>query len=169
MKKHLLILGFSLGLLSSLHAEESTCTLVPPVGWLQVSQENLSSGVSFLVKGPQQHGLAPSLNLATENFSDTPEKYIEIVQSLHRNKGYSDWKDMGSVKTKAGKARLALFEGPTKWGKVKLMQAFLQKGGTMYVLTATSLEEDFPKYYQDFFRAIRSFEVHEGVSEQEIS
>ena len=145
-------------------ASEYQCLFTPPSGWLQVPSKELPKDIKILVKAPNLNTLPPSLNLTTEEFSDSISDYLVHVKELHKSKGYSDWKDLGTVKTEAGQAHLTLFEVPTEWGKAKLMQVFLKKDNLMFVLTATSLEKDFPKFYQDFFKSIRSLNILKGDS-----
>ncbi|MEX1012521.1 MAG: hypothetical protein WD595_05205 [Waddliaceae bacterium] len=166
MKRELFILSVLLILLqipstygsqSDTNTQESI-SFTPPKGWHLADKKDLPPSVEFMVIG-NGSPFPPSINLATESFSGSMEDYLGIVKKINQE-NRSEWKRLGQVQTKAGKAELSEAIQMTQWGQVKMMHAMFIKNGTMHILSAAALKDEFPKFYQEFFAAIRSLEIN---------
>lgn len=144
--------------------EPGTVTFAPPTGWRFADPKGLPKYVHVMVVGESQHGLPPSINLGTERFSGTLKAYLKIVKALNDKQGF-EWKDLGSIQTEAGEASLSQVDSKTPWGDLRMMHVILLKNGTIYILTAAALKEEFPQFYKDFFQSLRSLHINKDVFE----
>ncbi len=135
----------------------------PPAGWKAADSKDLSPHVKVLVVGPKlQNEMPPTMNLMIEPYNGTLKSYLKNVKRI--NDAHGDvWKDLGSLKTKAGEASLSQVEIRSKWGGEKLMHAILVKNGYAYVLTATATKNEFGRFYQQFYSALRSLQIYDNV------
>ena len=167
MKKQLIIFScLLLGALQSpaMHAsqpvpnEQASISFTPPKGWKLADKKDLPPSVEFMVIGNGGQAFPPSINLATEPFNGTMDDYLEIVKRINQE-NRSEWKKLGQVETKSGKAELSEATQITQWGQIKMMHAMLIKNGRMHILSTAASKDDFPKFYQEFFTAIRSLQI----------
>lgn len=87
------------------------------------------------------------------------------MKDINTNRG-DDWKDLGTIRTEAGDASLSQVDTKSKWGIERLMHVILEKNGTIYILTAAALKNDFPKFYKEFFNSMRSLRFNAEVIEK---
>ena len=137
---------------------------VPPAGWRFAEKQEELKSVQLIVVGKGSHEFPPSINLSTEKYTGTLKDYLKIVKSLNEKQG-SQWKDLGSIQTEAGPASLSQIDMKTSWGEVREMHVILSKNQMIYILTAAALKEEFPKFYKDFFQAMRSLKINKTVVE----
>lgn len=174
----MLVISFCLG--SSLHsavaqkksnsqsAEESvidyssSVTFVPPAGWRVADPESLPKNVKIMVVGKGRHEYPPSMNLSTENFKGTLKDYLKIVKNINEAQK-SEWKDLGFLKTEAGEASLSQVDSKTEWGHTRLMHVITVKDGTVYILTAAALKDEFGQFYKDFFKSMKSLKINKTM------
>ncbi len=52
----------------------------------------------------------------------------------------------------------------TEWGNVRMMHVMLVKNGTVYILTAAALQEEFPEFYKDFFNAMKTLRFSQNAN-----
>jgi hypothetical protein len=143
--------------------EPSAATFTPPSGWKMADQSDLSPHVKILVVGPKlKSDMPPTMNLMIEPFNGTQKDYLKNVKKINESHG-DEWKDLGNLKTKAGDANLSQVEIRSKWGGEKLMHAILVRNGYAYVLTATASKNEFGKFYQQFYTALRSLQIHSDL------
>jgi hypothetical protein len=136
---------------------------IPPKGWRAADQKDLSPHVKVLVIGPKlQNDMPPTMNLMIEPYDGTLKSYLKNVKKINDSHG-EDWKDLGSLKTKAGDASLSQVEVRSKWGGEKLMHAIIVRNGYAYVLTATAAKAEFGRFYQQFYNALRSLQIYDNV------
>jgi hypothetical protein len=128
---------------------------IPPTGWRYSDTKSLPERVHVMVVGKGSREYPPSINLGTEPFKGTLKEYLKIVKALNDAQG-AEWKDLGTILTDAGEASLSQLDSKSEWGDVRMMHVILIRDGMVYILTAASLKEEFPRYYQDFFRSMRS-------------
>jgi hypothetical protein len=76
-----------------------------------------------------------------------------------------EWKDLGTIRTEAGTASLSQVDTKTEWGSVRLMHVIMMKNGTVYILTASALKDEFSQFYKEFFAAMRSLRVAKDAFE----
>ncbi len=180
MKKSLLILALSLSLL---HAEEEPSPLspqdnslaeemeknvnapgavlfTPPPGWRLVDPKNLPKSVLVMVVGKGEGEFPPNMNLGFENYSGSLKDYIRKIVKVQLDSTHAEWKDLGTIQTEAGDAQLLQIENKTKWGVERQMMVLLKNEGTIYMLTASAIREEFPKYYKEFFNSLRSLKIN---------
>lgn len=136
----------------------------PPQGWYLADPKALPPSVKVMVVGKGTSEYPPSLNLSTEKFSGTLKHYLKIVKALNESKG-DEWKDLGTIRTEAGDASLSQVDTKSKWGTERLMHVILEKNGTIYILTAAALKNEFPKYYKEFFNSMRSLQINRDAIE----
>lgn len=144
-------------MLSSL-AADSVVSFAPPTNWKMAEESSLSKNVKAMVIGPATGHVPPSINLATEVFNGSLQDYLNVIKSISKAKG-SSWKDLGTIVTPAGTASLSQLDNDTKWGKMRMMHAILYRDGTIYILTAAALKDEFPTYYPQFFSALKSLSI----------
>lgn len=143
---------------ASLASQEAT--FVPPQGWRLAEHDKLPPHVEVMVMGEGKLEFPPSINLSTEPYTGTLQQYLQIVKKIN-NKHGSEWKDLGKIKTTAGEASLSQADSVSKWGPVRMMHVILVKDGTVYILTAASLKNEFSSHYKQFFESFRSFTITE--------
>lgn len=135
----------------------------PPKDWKLADRNALSPHVKILVIGPKiQNEMPPTMNLMVEPYSGSLKSYLKNVKSINDAHGDA-WKDLGTLKTKAGEASLSQVEIRSKWGGEKLMHAIIVKNGFAYVLTATAAKNEFGRFYQQFYNSLRSLEIYDHV------
>lgn len=136
----------------------------PPEGWQMADPKALPPSVKIMVVGKGEKEFPPSLNLGSEKFGGTLKDYLKTVKAINDSQG-TEWKDLGTIKTEAGDASLSQVDAKTQWGNVRTMHVIFLQNGTVYIMTAAALKEEFPKYYKDFFNAMRSLRVNKDLYE----
>lgn len=131
----------------------------PPEGWRFADAKSLPKGVQVMVVGQGQREFPPSINLGTDSYQGSLKDYLKVVKAINDAHG-DQWKDLGTIRTEAGEASLSQLDTKMTWGDVRMMQVILIKNDTVYILTSAALKEEFPKFYKDFFRAMRSLNVN---------
>lgn len=139
---------------------ENIAVFTPPTGWNQADAKSvkLPPRVKVMVVGKGPSAYPPSMNLSSEVFQGTLKQYLQIVKRMNDDKGY-DWKDLGTIRTQAGNASLSQVDTKSQWGDIRLMHVILLKNGTIYILTASALKNEFSLFYQDFFKSMRSLRI----------
>lgn len=149
---------------SELAHDPGAVIFTPPQGWFLADPKALPPTVKVMVVGKGSSDYPPSINLSTEKFSGTLKQYLKIVKSLNESRG-DEWKDLGTIRTEAGDASLSQVDTKSKWGTERLMHVILEKNGTVYILTAAALKNEFPKYYKEFFNSMRSLRINKDALE----
>ncbi|MBA3720976.1 MAG: hypothetical protein H0W88_01075 [Parachlamydiaceae bacterium] len=144
--------------------EEEIVIFTPPPSWNVADSSSLPPSVKIMVVGKGDKTFPPSLNLSTEPYKGSLKQYLRIVKSMNDSQGYV-WKDLGSITTEAGPANLSQVDTKNQWGDVRLMHVILIKNGKVYILTASALKDEFPKFYQEFFKSMRSLRVNKNIFE----
>ncbi len=134
----------------------------PPEGWLLADPKALPVHVKIMVVGKGASDYPPSMNLAAEKYNGTLKQYLKIIKTINDNNGY-EWKDLGAIRTEAGEASLSQVDIKSKWGTERLMHVIMLRDGTVYILTAAALKDEFPKFYREFFTAMRSLRINKSV------
>lgn len=141
-----------------LQAGESTVQFTPPQGWRLAETDKLPKSVLLMAVGQGENEMPPSIYLTVEDYRGTLKEYMEIVRQINAAKG-NEWKDLGVIKTQAGNASFSQADIASEWGQVRMMHAILIDNGIVYNLTAAALKSEFPKFYKDFFKTLRSLEI----------
>ncbi len=102
--------------------------------------------------------LPPSMNLGTETFDGTLKDYLKIVKNVNDAR-HAEWKELGTIRTEAGNASLSQADIKTEWGDVRMMHVIMLHDGTVYILTAAALKEEFPNFYKDFFKSMTTLKI----------
>jgi len=102
-------------------------------------------------------GFCPSMNLSIEQVDLPLHKYVQEVKKLHEKDRTTRWRDLGSIKTGAGLARLTEIDSKSKWGDVRMLQMILVKEGKAYILTTAAPKEDFATFYPEIKKSLSSF------------
>lgn len=138
--------------------EQAEIKFTPPTGWRFTENSGLPKSVKIMVVGQGKHEFPPSMNLGTEHYDGTLKDYLKIIKNINATR-HADWKDLGTIHTEAGNASLSQVDMHTEWGDVRMMHVILAHEGTIYILTAAALKDEFPAYYKDFFKAMTSLKI----------
>lgn len=141
--------------------EPGTASFTPPQGWHLADPKALPKSVKVMVVGKGAHEFPPSINLGTEIYNGTLKQYLKRIKDINDSRG-ARWKDLGTIGTDAGNASLSQVEMKNQWGDVKMMHAILLKNGTVYIMTAASQKDEFPRFYKEFFSALRSLKINDA-------
>jgi hypothetical protein len=169
LRRHWTICPFSnplvyiLLLLGSLHADYLIFT--PPKDWEIVNPQFQTSCVKINFIGKSSKEYRPSLNLAIEDADISMNEYLAVVRKIHEADPNRKWRDLGKYPVPAGEARLTEIESRNGVGEIRLLQLITIKDKTAYVITATSLKEEFFKYYKDFQDVFRSVKFTSNLIE----
>lgn len=144
--------------------EPGAVIFIPPKGWKMAATDRLPPHVKVMVVGKGIRDFPPSINLSTEEFTGSLEDYLTIVKEINGSQG-SDWKNLGKIRTQAGDANLSQAEIRTEWGHVRMMHVILKRNEMIYILTAASLKEEFPKFYKAFFESFKSLQINRDPKE----
>lgn len=140
----------------------------PPAGWRMADPKLLPERVRIMVVGQGPSAFPPSMNLSLEPYSGSLKEYLKIIKNMNDAQGF-EWKDLGTIRTEAGTASLSQVDTKTEWGSVRLMHVILLKNGTIYILTASALKDEFSQFYKDFFASMRSLRVAKDAFEMVIN
>lgn len=144
--------------------EPGAVIFTPPKGWKMADTNALPPHVRAMVVGVSAKEFPPSINLSLEEYTGTLRDYLRIIKDINQSQG-SEWKDLGTIRTQAGDASLSQADAITEWGPVRMMHVILNRNGMIYILTAASLKEEFPKYYKIFFESLRSLRINQDPRE----
>lgn len=136
----------------------------PPDGWHVADPKALPPSVKLMVVGQGSQIFPPSINLGSERFTGTLKDYLETVKAINDSQG-AEWKDLGNINTQAGNASLSQVDTKTEWGEVRMMHVILIKNEVAYILTAAALKDEFPKFYKEFFKSMRSLRFNKDLIE----
>lgn len=145
-------------------ANEGIVQFTPPQGWHFADVQSKMNNLRTMVVGPgQSNKLRPCITLGVEHqFKGTIKDYVKLAQALSTSHG-AEFKDLGTIRTQAGEARLLQEDSDTTWGNLRTMHVILLKNETVYILTAGASKEEFPKYYSEFFRSMKSLRIEKDV------
>lgn len=147
-------------------APKGTILFSPPLGWHFADAKDLPKSVKVMVVGKGSREFPPSINLGMEEFSGTLKQYLKRIKEINDSHG-NVWKDLGTIQVQAGNASLSQVDSKTKWGEVRMMHVILLRDNVIYIMTAASSKDDFPKFYKDFFAAFRSLHFSQPSINQE--
>ena len=140
---------------------QTTASFEPPKGWQQAdsSKTELPPLVKIMVVGKSEAGFPPSINLTTAKYDGTLTEYLDIVKK-RPIQGRKEWKNLGYIQTKSGKASLSQSLSCNQWGEVKQLHMIFVQDSQVYILTAASLKSEFTKHYKNFYDAFTSFQLN---------
>jgi hypothetical protein len=144
--------------------EPGAVIFTPPEGWMIADAKALPPSVKIMVVGQGEHEFPPSINLGVEDFNGTLKEYLKTIKAINDSQG-AEWKDLGTIRTEAGNASLSQVDSKTEWGDVRMMHVVLVKNKKAFILTAAALKEEFPRFYKDFFRSMRSLRINKDIYE----
>jgi hypothetical protein len=137
---------------------ERKVAIQPPKGWLPAKEGELPSHVHAAFIGKGGFFLPPSLNVASEPFRGSLKEYLQIVKSINKSKG-AIWRELGTIETKAGIGSLSQVDATTPQGALRMLHAIILKDEVIYIVTGAAQREEFPRFYEPFFSAMRSLEI----------
>lgn len=140
------------------NAQEELVQFTPPPGWRFADVSNQLNKVRTMVVGTGKREVQPSMNLMVDSYPGTKKEFLKFAKALCETKG-EHWKDLGTIQTEAGNASLLQVQSKTEWGDLQMLQVVLLKEGKVYILTAAALKEEFPQFYSDFFRSLRTLRI----------
>jgi len=140
--------------------EPGAILFTPPSGWRVANPKALPKSVKAMVVGKGAYEFPPSINLSSEIYDGTLKQYLKRVKEINDSRG-AQWKDLGKISTEAGPASLSQVDTKTQWGDVRMMHVILKKENTIYIVTASALQKEFPKFYKDFFNSLKSLHFNQ--------
>ncbi len=160
-----LVIPFALNAnVAELSKAPGAIVFTPPAGWSQAEETSLPKYVLAMVIGKGTSNFPPSINLAYDYAPDGLQEYMKVVRQLNDAKGIP-FKDLGTIRTQAGDARLLQLDLATEQGTIREMQVIYNRGDTAYILTAAALKDEFSTFYKDFFTSLRSLNVNRTLME----
>lgn len=146
---------------------EETVAFAPPKDWNMADPKDLPENVKAMVVGKGSKEFPPSINLAVESYKGTQKEYLKTVKDINEA-AKREWKDLGTIRTKAGDASLSQVDEKSEWGTVRMMHVILVRDGHAYILTAASLKDEFSRFYKDFFAAMRSLSIQKPAPKSDV-
>lgn len=132
---------------------------LPPKDWILLDPNELPDSIVMIATKRVGLSVPPTLNLAQEPFSGDLEDYMRIIHEINKKNGYV-WARLGRLHTDAGPAQLSRREIPTEWGAVRQLHMVCIHKGQAYIITATTLSQDFTRYAKEISESMRSFRVN---------
>lgn len=139
-------------------SEQELVYFNPPKGWFQVEPDKSTRTVKLIIVGKPKSTFAPTIKLSTQLYSKSLKDYLNMIKVKNQSEGI-DWKDLGIIQTKTGKASLSQNDEKTEYGTLRFMRVILLKDERIYILTATALASEFSFYYKEFFDALTSLTI----------
>ena len=130
----------------------------PPKGWFQAEPDKSTRTVKLIIVGKPKTTFAPTIKLSTQLYPKSLKDYLNMIKAKNQSEGI-DWKDLGMIQTKAGKASLSQNDEKTEYGTLRFMRVILLNEQRIYILTATALASEFSFYYKEFFDALTSLTI----------
>jgi len=114
--------------------------------------------VGFVGKGSTD--FRPSISLATEEVEEglSLSEYMKAVKSIQLA-DKNQYRDLGKFAMEGGKGRLIEITSTGGWGTIKMLQAILLKNNTVYILTGSTLKEDFLKLQPKLIQSFRTLKI----------
>lgn len=137
---------------------QKTAIFTPPPGWRLAEPHQLSGYLRALAIGKGPSSFPPTLSLTSEPYQGSLSQFIAITKQMDLSHG-DQWQEIGPIQTQAGVGRLLQVDGKTQWGIVRRMHVILLAEGTIYILTAHALKDEFSRFYKDFFQSLRSLRL----------
>ena len=137
---------------------EEQITFSPPQGWSMANREGIPDKIKIMVVGTTSSHFPPSISLGYEPYTGTMEEYVAEAKKVNAALK-SDFRDLGTFDTTAGKGRLVQIDSPSEWGDIRILHLFLIRDKTLIVITAASLKSEFKIFYQDFFASLKSLQI----------
>ena len=144
-------------LLGTLQAKE-IAYFNPPSTW-KIIQQSPSSAVKISFVGKAKKVCQPVINFATEEVDISLKKYLVIVQKNCEADPNKNWRDLGKFLTAAGEGRLTEILDKSGGKALRQLQLIFLKDTTIYVVTASCSQEEFPKLYPEFYTSFKSFNI----------
>ncbi|MCK4935160.1 MAG: hypothetical protein KAR79_06190 [Simkaniaceae bacterium] len=129
---------------------------VPAKNWQVINPESLSKRVKISFVSYEKKTFPPSVNLAIEKIEVSETEYINIVKNLHLADHSNEWRGLGFIETKNGKAHLAQIDSKNRLGPLRMLQSILIHDGYAFIMTAVSSRKDFLKIQGEFLKMFRS-------------
>ncbi len=159
MFKHLI---FTMALLINSTLLADTAAFDPPEGWRLADTKALPKSVKIMVVGSGKKEMPPSINLGTEQYAGTLKEYLKIIQAFNKSQG-DTWRDLGTIETQAGPASLSQLDMKSQWGDLRMLHLIFIHEGTVYILTASALKEEFASFYPQFIKSLKSIRLQKDT------
>lgn len=135
--------------------EPGSIAFSPPMEWRLADPKTLPKFVKMMVVGESSNEYPPSINLGFDPYKGTKKSYLKMIKEINDSQG-AHYTDLGSIKTEAGDANLVQVDTKTKWGVERQMQVIFFEKDCAWILTCSSLKDEFSKHYKTFFDAMKS-------------
>ena len=155
-----LLLFFSL--FSFLYSE-NFYYFIPPKNWKLVDPTKLSKTIDVAFVENSKKPFKPSINLGIEKVNIALDKYVVAAKKQITANKSNQWRELGYIINKSGKAHLAQIDSKNSCGDIRSVQSIFVNQGTVFILTAVALKEDFEDYLNTFIEAFESFCIKENA------
>jgi hypothetical protein len=135
--------------------------LNPPKGWQCIEDTlQLPSKVLSLYIGHGGTRFAPTIHVSFDPLSQSIDQYYQGARAYHNRIPGCLCQDLGSLSTHCGPAKILKIESPSVYGNVVLLQAYIEHNQKAYVVTGTTLKEEYENFSPFFFQTIQSFTLN---------
>jgi len=136
---------------------------IPPKNWKLVDPTKLSKTIDVAFVENSKKPFKPSINLGIEKVSITLDKYVLAAKKQITANKSNQWRELGYIINKSGKAHLAQIDSKNSCGDIRSIQSIFVNEGTVFILTAVALKEDFEYCLNTFIEAFESFCIKESA------
>ena len=160
MVKFLICSLFSISLFAS------TCYFIPPDDYGIAKTQNIPPQVitGFVKKSKER--FKPSINLATEKIDISFEEYLIAVKDMYKKEKDTFAKEIGTIQTKKGKARLFEITKKIDYLTIYQLQQILFFKNQIYILTAAFSKTDFFKEKEKIIKAFASLNIVDDLLDE---
>lgn len=151
-----------LSLFSCLYSE-NFYYFIPPKNWKLVDPAKLSKTIDVAFVENSKKPFKPSINLGIEKVNISLDKYVLAARKQITANKSNHWKELGYIINKSGQAHLAQIDSKNSCGDIRSLQSIFVKEGTVFILTAVALKEDFEDYLNTFIEAFETFCIKDNA------
>lgn len=121
----------------------------PPEGW-EPSKD--PKQIAFI--GKREKGVAPSLNLMQEKTPLSLEAYVSRVKEKHSAHPQRKVRDLGNF----DKGHILEIETKESWQELVVVQYFMLREDTCYILTGSCLKAERGRWYPAFLKSFKTLQ-----------
>jgi hypothetical protein len=136
---------------------------IPPKNWKLVDPTKLSKTIDVAFVENSKKPFKPSINLGIEKANIALDKYVLAAKKQITANKSNQWRELGYIVNKSGKAHLAQIDSKNSCGDIRSIQSIFVNQGSIFILTAVALKEDFEDYLNTFIAAFESFCIKENA------
>lgn len=128
-----------------------------PKGWQIADPSKYGRGVKIGFIASKRKIFTPSMTLTLEKVGKTSlETYLKVIEKHNQHNHY---RELGSLQTKNGPARLIQLDIKNQWGVIRVLQAISVYEGYAIIHAASVLKEEFLSVHEKLLASFKSLEV----------